>query len=505
MSADCILAIDQGTTNTKALLVDASGAIVARASRRVGVHYPRPAWVEQDPRGLWSSVLEAIDACLSAASVTTLAAVAIANQRETILLWDRQTGEPLGPAIVWQCHRSAPFCQELSARGLEPLIRERTGLTIDPMFSAAKARWLLAHTPDGSARAARGELCLGTVDSWLLWNLTGGTVHACDVTNASRTQLFNIHTLSWDAELADLFGVPLAALPRVEPSSTWFGATVALNSLPANVPVASMIGDSHAALFGHAAFGPGAVKATYGTGSSLMAPTPTAVQSKRGLSTTVAWARDRLDHVTYALEGNIYATGAAVAWLADVLGRGDSADGIEQLASQVSDTAGVYFVPALVGLGAPHWNDAARGLISGLVGGTRPAHLARATLESIAYQVRDVLDALVLDVGLEPGCLLADGGGSRNNLLMQIQADIVGLPVIRSASAELSALGAAWLAGLAIGQWSSEDELKALAPAGDRFEPRLSAVEREAQHAGWQQAVACTLFDATARAQTRKG
>jgi len=505
MSAHCILAIDQGTTNTKAILVDATGAIVAQASRPVGVHYPQPAWVEQDPRVLWSSVVQAIDECLAAGAATRLAAVAITNQRETILLWDRQTGEPLGPAVVWQCQRSAPFCQELSGRGLEPLIRERTGLTVDPMFSAAKARWLLAHTADGSERAASGELCLGTVDSWLLWNLTGGTVHACDVTNASRTQLFNIHTLSWDSDLADLFGVPLAALPQVKPSSAWSGATLALNRLPADVPVASMIGDSHAALFGHAAFVPGAVKATYGTGSSLMASTPTAVKSQRGLSTTIAWARDRLDQAIYALEGNIYATGAAAAWMASALGLGDSVEGIQLLASEVSDTAGVYFVPALVGLGAPHWNDAARGLISGVVGGTRPAHLARATLESIAYQVGDVLDALVQDVGLEPGCLLADGGGSRNDLLMQMQADILGLPVIRSASAELSALGAAWLAGLAIGQWSSESELTGLAPAGDRFEPRISAAEREARLAGWRQAVACTLFDASARAQDRKG
>src|SRR5438105_3480350 len=240
MSDECILAIDQGTTNTKAVLVDTSGAIVAQASRALSVQYPRPAWVEQDPYALWSSVQHVIEECLSAAPGRTPAALAIANQRETILLWDRQTGEPLGPAIVWQCHRSAPFCQELSARGLEPLLRERTGLTIDPMFSAGKARWLLAHTPDGLQRAARGELCLGTVDSWLLWNLTGGSVHACDVSNASRTQLFNIHTLTWDAELADVFGVPLAALPEVMPSSGLFGTTVALDVLPGRVPVASM-------------------------------------------------------------------------------------------------------------------------------------------------------------------------------------------------------------------------------------------------------------------------
>ena len=503
MSDECILAIDQGTTNTKAILVDTSGAIVAQASRAVSVQYPEPAWVEQDPLVLWTSVLQAIDECLGRGSAKTPVALGITNQRETILLWDRRTGEPLGPAIVWQCHRAAPFCQELAARGLEPLVRERTGLTIDPMFSAAKARWLLAHTSDGWQRAARGELCLGTVDSWLLWNLTGGAVHACDVTNASRTQLFNIHTLSWDAELADLFGVPLAALPEVRPSGGFFGTTVALNALPGGVPVASMIGDSHAALFGHGAFGPGAVKATYGTGSSLMAPTPTPVLSRHGLSTTIAWARDDLDRATYALEGNIYATGAAVAWLAELLGLSDSASGIERLAAQVPDTSGAYFVPALVGLGAPHWNGAARGLISGLVGSTRPAHLARAALESIAYQVRDVLDALAADLEAEPGCLLADGGASRNDLLMQFQADILGVPVIRSASAELSALGATWLAGLAISVWSSENDLDALKPAGDHFEPRLTRVEREGLYAGWQRAVASTLFDATARTQRR--
>jgi glycerol kinase len=503
MSDGRILAIDQGTTNTKVLLVDATGTAIARASRPVNVQYPQPGWVEQDARVIWSSVELAIDDCLEAASSRNIDAIAIANQRETIVLWDRATGEPIGPAVVWQCHRSAPFCQELSARGVEPLVRGRTGLTIDPMFSAAKARWLLEHTPDGAQRAARGELCFGTIDSWLLWNLTGGSVHACDVTNAARTQLFNIHTLAWDTELAELFDVPLAALPDVKPSGGLFGETVALNTLPAGVPIAGMIGDSHAALFGHAAFEPGAVKATYGTGSSLMAPTRTATQSQHGLSTTIAWARDRLDNVTYALEGNIYATGAAVAWLADMLG--GSAEDVERWAAQVPDSAGVHFVPALVGLGAPHWNDAARGLISGLTTATRPAHLARATLESIAFQVRDVLDALEKDLDREPSSLLADGGASRNDLLMQIQADIAGVPVVRGASAELSALGTAWLAGLSTGQWSSEQELKSLAPTGDRFEPRISAAEREAKVAGWQQAVAATLLEAIARTQSRAG
>ena len=491
MSGGCILAIDQGTTNTKVVVVDAAARIIAQASRPVGVSYPQSGWVEQDPRVIWSSVVEGIDECLATSS--DVAAVGVTNQRETILLWDRASGEPLGPAVVWQCHRSAPFCQELSARGFEPLIRDRTGLTIDPMFSAAKAKWLLDHTPNGRQRAARGEVCLGTVDSWLLWNLTGGAVHACDVTNASRTQLFNIHTLEWDVELADLFGIPLAALPEVKPSSGEFGTT---SSLTVCVPVASMIGDSHAALFGHGRTG--AVKATYGTGSSLMAPTGTAVQSQHGLSTTIAWARERLDNVTYALEGNIYATGAAVAWLANVLGCGSASD-IERLASEVADAGGVYFVPAFVGLGAPYWSDTARGLMSGLTAGTRPAHLARATLESIAFQVSDVLDALAMDSDQLPGCLLADGGGSRNDMLMQTQADISGVPVSRSASAELSAIGAAWLAGLATGQWSSEAELASLAPAGDRFEPGISTDERQSRVAGWRAAVAAALFDAAKR------
>ena len=498
MSSGCILAIDQGTTNTKVVLVDASGTIVAQAARPVGVNYPRPGWVEQDARLICSSVMQAIDDCLAAATSPQLVALAITNQRETIMLWDRVTGEPLGPVVVWQCHRSAPLCQDLIARGLEPVIRERTGLTIDPMFSAAKARWLLEDTPGGAQRATRGEVCLGTVDSWLLWNLTGGVVHACDVTNASRTQLFNIHTLEWDPQLAELFGVPVAALPRVQASSHVFGVTAALNTVPAGVPIASMIGDSHAALFGHAAFGGRAVKATYGTGSSLMAPTSQPIQSQHGLSTTIAWARDRLDNVVYALEGNIYSTGAAVAWIADILGYRSASD-IEQLASQVPDAGGVYFVPALVGLGAPHWSDAARGLISGLTAGTRPPHLARATLESIAFQVGDVLAALERDIGHQPGCLLADGAGSRNDLLMQLQADLTGVPVSRGASAELSALGAVWLAGLAIGQWSSEHELESLAPAGDRFVPRISADERVSRVAGWRQAMAAAFFDAAKR------
>lgn len=411
------------------------------------------------------------------------------------MLWERRTGQPVGPCVVWQCQRSAPFCNELRARGLEPLLRERTGLTIDPMFSASKARWLLDHTEDGRRRAERGELCLGTVDSWVLWNLTGGQVHACDMTNASRTQLFDLRRLQWDDELLQIFGVPRAALPEVKPSSCIYGETAPTGRLPGGIPIASLIGDSHGALYGHAGFQPGSIKATYGTGSSLMTPTRSPVISEHGLSTTIAWAREQ---ATYALEGNIYVTGAAVQWLGQFLGLDDPAQGVETLARQAKNTAGVYFVPAFVGLGAPHWNEAARGLITGLTHGATPAHLARAALEAIAYQVRDVFDLMSVESGAPLRALMADGGASRNELLMQFQADIIGRPVVRSLSSDVSALGAAYLAGLAVGLWSSESEIEKLPRPSDRFEPRLADAERAELYAGWKRAIARTVFDAEA-------
>jgi glycerol kinase len=484
-----VLAIDQGTTNTKVILVNPAGEVTRLASRPLAVSYPAPAWVEQDPLALWQSVQEAIDACLP--DTPDLAAVAISNQRESVVLWERASGKPVGPCVVWQCQRGASLCQTLAAKGAESLVRERTGLTIDPMFSASKMRWLLDHIPQGHSRAEAGELCLGTVDSWLLFKLTNGQVHACDVTNASRTLLFDLHRLQWDAELLDLFGIPVAALPAVNPSSFVYGETAALGRLPGGLPIASLIGDSHAALFGHAGFQPGAIKATYGTGSSLMTPTPAPILSQRGLSTTIAWGQPT--QATYALEGNIYATGAAVQWLGQLLNLTDS-DQIETLAAEVTDTGGVYLVPAFVGLGAPHWNDAARGLITGLTRGATAAHLARATLESIAYQIRDVFDVMQLEAGADLHLLLADGGASRNNLLMQFQADIIGCPVQRNLSADVSALGAAYLAGLAVGLWPSEAAIAALPRPHDRFEPCMPAAEREALYLGWQEAVARTTF-----------
>jgi len=398
---------------------------------------------------------------------------------------------------VWQCQRTAPFCHELRKRGLEPLVRERTGLTIDPMFSASKARWLLEHAEDGHDRAARGELCLGTVDSWILWKLTGGQVHACDMTNASRTQLFDLHRLQWDDELLQLFGVPRAVLPEVRPSSFIYGETAPSGLLPGGIPIACLIGDSHGALYGHAGFQPGSVKATYGTGSSLMTPTRSLTFSEHGLSTTIAWAREE---VTYALEGNIYVTGAVVQWLGRFLGLADPVQGVEMLARQVTNTGGVYFVPAFVGLGAPHWNEAARGLITGLTHATTPAHLARAALEAIAYQIRDVFDLMSTKSNVPLQVLMADGGASRNDLLMQFQADILGRPVVRSLASDLSALGAAYLAGLAVGLWSSESEIEHLPRPSDRFEPRLSDSERAALYDGWQRAIARAMFDAGAHA-----
>lgn len=498
MTSGLILAIDQGTTNTKALLVDRAGAVVARASEAVEVRYPQPAWVEQDARALWGTVRAAVDAVLEAAGDPPLAAVAVSNQRETALVWDRRSGEPLGPAVVWQCRRTATFCEQLRIEGVSDMLHQRTGLGIDPLFSASKLRWLLDHIPDGAARAAAGEICAGTVDSWLLWNLTGGTEHACDLTNAARTQLLDLQRQTWDPELCALFGVPAAALPRLRPSASRFGVTVAVGRVPAGVPVAAMIGDSHAALFGQGGFAPGAIKATYGTGSSLMTPTPAPVISARGLSTTIGWAAPS---PVYALEGNITVTGAAVQWVARLLGLAGSAE-VAALAERAEQRDGVYLVPAFAGLGAPYWNDAARGLFAGLTQMTTGAHLARAAIESIAYQVRDVFDQMAAEAGAELTVLLADGGASRNDRLMQFQADILAVPVQRSAAADVSALGAAYLAGMTIGVWRSVDEIAGLPRPRDIFTPRMDACQREALYRGWREAVDRALLYTTGEGQS---
>ncbi|MEX1335800.1 MAG: glycerol kinase GlpK [Candidatus Limnocylindrales bacterium] len=489
-NAPLILAIDQGTTNTKAILVDHEGSVVAQAARPMDIEYPQPGWVQQDAAAIWTAVRECVDEVLTATRSPALAGIGISNQRESGVAWDAASGEPEGPAVTWQCRRSAEICDWLRGAGRATEIGERTGLPLDPGFTAGKWRWLLDAAADGAARAAQAEILLGTVDSWLLWNLTAGAVHATDVSNASRTQLMDLAAVAWDPWLAEAFGVPLAALPQIRPSGSIFGETVATGSLPAGIPVAALIGDSHAALFGHAGFEPGAIKATYGTGSSLMMPTPTMLRPAAGLAATVAWG---LGSTTYALEGNINVTGAAVQWLSDFIGlEGPSA--VAQLAQSVESTEGVYLVPAFTGLGAPHWDDQARGLISGLTRGSTLAQLARATIESVAYQVRDVFEAMQASADGSLSVLMADGGVTRNEQLMQFQADVLGVPVQRNNTAELSAMGAAYLAGLATGVWASTDEIAALPRAVDRFEPAMSEADRARLVAGWEEAVTRTTL-----------
>ncbi|MGL4608941.1 MAG: FGGY family carbohydrate kinase [Trueperaceae bacterium] len=484
-----ILAIDQGTTNTKVILVNEAGQSIAGASKPVSIHFPKPAWVEQDVNIIWQSVKEAIDECLTKANHPKLAAIGITNQRESVLVWERKTGEPLGPVITWQCRRSAPFCETLREKNLATTLQQKTGLTIDPLFSASKARWLLENIPNGKQRAANGELCIGTIDSWVLWNLTGGQQHRCDVSNASRTQLLNLHTLSWDDELLNIFEIPRAALPEIMHSSTHFGESLNIGALPSGVPITSLIGDSHAALFGQAGFEECYVKATYGTGSSLMIPTPNVTLSQQGLSSTIAWG---LDNATYALEGNISVTGSAVQWLEQLLEL--DAGSITKLASSITSTDGLYLVPAFVGLGAPHWADAARGLLTGLTRGSSRAQLARATLESIAYQIRDVFDVMKNEAKADLNVLLADGGGSRNAWLMGFQADILGVPVLANTSADLSALGAAYLAGLHMGMWKTLTEIAGLERKLERYEPKMSNSQREERYTGWREAIARTTY-----------
>jgi glycerol kinase len=479
-----ILAVDQGTTNTKAIAIDETGSVLARAARPVATSFPQPAWVEQSPEAIWDSVRAAAGECLRALHPRRPEAIGISNQRETVLLWNRLTGEPLGPAVIWQCRRTAEFCQTLKPQ--EAFLRQRTGLTVDPLFSASKGRWLWDAARSANPLLDPEHVCLGTIDSWLIWKLTGGKAHVTDVSNASRTQLLNLATTEWDPELINLFGIPSAILPRICPSAGILAETVEHEGVPAGLPIASAIGDSHAALFGQRVFRPGSVKATYGTGTSLMTPIERPQISEQGLSTTVAWS---LLQVQYALEGNISVTGAAVDWFGKFLGASDSAAKVTELAFSVPDTGGVYLVPAFVGLGAPYWDETARGLVSGLTRGTGPGHVARAVLESIAYQIRAVFDVMQTESGGALHALLADGGAASNDRLMQFQADILGCPVLRNTASDLSALGAAFLAGIGVGIWPTLEQLADLPVSFDRFEPQMPEAEREEHYAGWEQAV----------------
>jgi glycerol kinase len=486
-----VLAIDQGTTNTKALLVAADGRILQQASVPNTVTYPRPGWAEQSATALLDGVRQAIAAVVDDTS-TEIAAIAISNQRESIVVWDAVTGEPIGPCIIWQCRRTAATCDALRSAGQAATIESKTGLALDPLFPAGKIAWLIDNTPGARERSRRGELRAGTIDSWLLWMLTAGQVHATDHSNASRTQLFNTATLQWDDELAALFDVPMSLLPEVWSSNALFGTTVAnATALPAGIPIRAMIGDSHAALFGHGVRTPGAVKATYGTGTSLMTLTDQRVLSSHGISSTIAWSVD--GQVVHALEGNISVSGQSAAFMAELLGLADAA-ALSALAATVADSNGVTFVPALVGLGAPHWRSDARGTITGMSLGTMPAHLARAALEAIAFQVADVFIAMQRDMKRSLSELRADGGASRNHLLMQFQADLLGVPVVTAAAPEVSALGAAALAFNALGVEPPS------VPAAGRLEPASRPSDREAWRSQWDEAVSQTLHTTNARA-----
>lgn len=487
-----ILAIDQGTTNTKAILVDIAGQVVARASVALDVAYPQPSWVEQDAEAIWQSVQRVVQEVLST-TTTPPVAVGISNQRESVVMWERATGKPLAPCVIWQCQRGNQLVDELKRQEVAEDVHSRTGLALDPMFSASKMRWLLDNTSGAHTRAEQGEVCLGTVDSWLLFRLTGGSAHACDMTNASRTLLFNLHTLDWDDELLRLFEIPRQALPIVQPSTGVFASTVTCGALPAGVPIVALIGDSHGALVGHAGFAPGAVKATYGTGSSVMTPVATPILSQRGLSTTIAWSQP--GQVTYALEGNIYSTGATIQWLGKLFGWPNAAAIVTELAAACPDSEGVYLAPAFVGLGAPWWNARARGMIYGLTLGSGAAQLARAALESIAYQIYDIFAAVQEEAGISLTTLHADGGASANPLLMQFQADLVQCPVRVSTSTDVSALGAAYLAGLGVGVWNSTEELAGLHRGEQLYTPAMPAARRDTLLAGWRDALARVLHE----------
>jgi glycerol kinase len=485
-----ILALDQGTTSSRAVLFDPSGRIVASRAHEFTQHFPKPGWVEHDANEIWETQLRAMRETVEAADVdwADVAAVGITNQRETAVVWDRATGEPIHRAIVWQSRQTVPICEDLVARGLEPLVRERTGLVVDAYFSGTKVKWLLDLVPGARERAARGELAFGTIDSWLIYKLTGGRVHATEYSNASRTLLYDIHGLRWDADLCAALDVPEAMLPEVRDSSGSFGETEPSLTGGRALPIAGAAGDQQAALFGQACFEPGRTKNTYGTGCFILMNTGSeARRSETGLLTTIAWGLE--GRVEYALEGSIFVAGAAVQWLRDQLGVISDAAESETIARSVEDAGGVYLVPAFTGLGAPYWDPQARGTIVGLTRGSSRAHLVRATLDSIAYQSRDVIECFQRDTGLQADALQVDGGATANDLLMQLQADALGIPVRRPEVLETTALGAAYLAGLAVGFWSGRGEIEANWREGRRFEPELSKPERDARYAGWLRAV----------------
>ena len=491
--ADCVLALDQGTTSSRAILFGRDGRPIASAQEEFEQIYPQPGHVEHDPEAIWKSQLDVAKEALSRGrrNPTDVAALGITNQRETTVIWDKSTGKPVANAIVWQSRITAPICDRLKAEGLEKTFRERTGLVVDAYFSGTKIAHLLETIPGLRSRAEKGEVLYGTVDSFLIWRLTGGKRHVTDYSNASRTLVYNIHKLDWDDELLRILKIPRAMLPEVKPSSAVYGETDR-SLLGASLPIASDIGDQQAATFGQACFEPGAAKNTYGTGCFMLMNTgEKPVPSKNGLITTIGWGLG--GKVTYCLEGSVFIAGAVVQWLRDGLKMIATAPDIEKLAASVPDSAGVFLVPAFVGLGAPHWNQGARGTIVGLTRGVTTAHIARAALESMAYQTREVLDAMQQDSGTPLGVLKVDGGASVNNLLMQFQSDVLGVDVQRPVVQETTALGAAYLAGLAVGFWKDQEDVRRNWALERQFKPSLAADKREKLFAKWKKAVARSL------------
>ncbi len=485
----CILALDEGTTSARAIVFDAGGAILALAQREIAQQYPQAGWVEQDPQEIWAAQSGVAAEALARAGLgpRDVAAIGITNQRETAILWERESGDPVGPAIVWQDRRTAGACDQLRSAGHEPMIQQRTGLLPDAYFSGTKIAWMLDHVRGAREKAKAGRLAFGTVDTWLVWQLTGGRQHVTDASNASRTMLFNLRTGSWDADLAGLLGIPLSVLPEVRSSSEVYGET-GEDSVLAGIPVAGIAGDQQAALFGQMCIGPGMTKNTYGTGCFMLQSTGSRPMASRNrLLTTVAWRMG--DRTDYALEGSVFTAGAVVQWLRDGLGLIRSANEVEALAASVPDSGGVSLVPAFAGLGAPHWDPYARGTLIGLTRGVTSAHVARAALEGIAFQVSDLLDAMRADSGVAISELRVDGGAARNDLLMQFQADLLGVPVVRPAVTETTALGAAYLAGLAVGFWKSPEDIVGQWRVERRFEPAMPQSQVAALRDRWNQAV----------------
>lgn len=489
------MAIDQGTTSSRAIIFDHDGNKVAISQQEFPQYFPQPGWVEHDPLEIWDSVQSVISNVMIKSQIKPykIAAIGITNQRETTVIWDRHTGKPIYNAIVWQSKQTSDIAEQLIKDGYKDMIHQKTGLVIDSYFAATKIKWILDHVPGAREKAAKGDLMFGTIDTWLLWNLSGRRVHATDVTNASRTMLFNIHTLDWDQDILDLLDIPQSLLPEVKPSSAIYGYTGDYHFYGVQIPIAGIAGDQQAALFGQAAYDKGSIKNTYGTGAFIVMNTglePTL--SDNGLLTTIAYGLDGQTH--YALEGSIFVAGSAVQWLRDGLKMFQKASESEQMAVDAKTTGGVYVVPAFTGLGAPYWDQEVRGAMFGLTRGTERGHIIRATLEAIAYQTKDVVDTMVKDTQLPLTALTVNGGASRNNFMMQFQADILQTPIKRAAMEETTALGAAFLAGLAVDFWEDQDELRKLSRIGDQFTPQMDPQEAADLYRGWQRAIAAAQF-----------